>query len=83
MSIHSSTSFDDLFAEAQKAISDVEPGESFTVRDLFRGIEWNRLPMGTRRVLGSAILDYVRGPWKDQVAEAGKTPQNQQIYIKK
>lgn len=34
-------------------------GESFLVKDLFKGYLWNRIPKGERLMLGSMFLSYI------------------------
>lgn len=85
MHIHSATSVADLLLAAQAALRDVESGEEFTVRDLFRGFEWNRIPRGVRLQLGSVFNAYVKDPNQGGklVSIGNKNAQNQQLYIKK
>ena len=78
------TSLNDLFdAACLYADTIVQSGENFRVKDLFRGVEWSRIPKGFRTKLGGMFLAYVSGEAKDTYAPVGKTPQNQQIYTKK
>lgn len=83
MRITDTTSVADLSLAAQTALRDVESGEVFTVRDLFRGFEWNRLSKGTRIQLGSVFNSYAKGKGTDLVEIGKKNAQNQQQYIKK
>lgn len=72
------TTLEELYDMAIDALSKVQEGETFIVRDLFTGLEWNRIPKGLRTKLGSLFLLFVK---KDErFEENGKTPQNQQIY---
>lgn len=57
--------------------------ENFRVKDLFRGVEWSRIPKGFRTKLGFLFFAYVTGEAKDKYEPNGKTLQNQQIYRKK
>ena len=61
----------------------VQPEETLRVKDLFRGVEWNRIPKGLRTKLGAMFFAYVNGGAKNTYEPIGKTPQNQQIYSKK
>ena len=78
------TSLDELF-EAACLLADtiVQSGENFRVKDLFRGVEWSRIPKGLRTKLGTMFFAYVNGEAKNIFEPVGKTPQNQQIYMKK
>ena len=78
------TTLNELFeAACLSADTIVQSGENFRVKDLFRGVEWSRIPKGLRTKLGSMFFSYVTGSAKDSFEPSGKTPQNQQIYLKK
>lgn len=51
----------------------VQSGENFRVKDLFRGVEWSRIPKGFRTKLGFLFFAYVTGEAKDQYEPNGKT----------
>ncbi len=77
------TSLQDLFEIVIRTLDDVKTGESFIVKELFRGFEWNRIKKGNRTKLGSMVLAYANSNDGSSVIEPlGKTPQNQQIYKK-
>lgn len=76
--ITKATTLEELYDMAIDALSKVEVNETFIVRDLFTGLEWNRIPKGLRTKLGSLFLLFVKK--NDCFEENGKTPQNQQIY---
>lgn len=81
--ITATTTVQDLLTLAVNKLSDVPSGEVFIVRDLFCGVDWKRVPMGTRIKLGSMFLDYVTNPANGIAVELlEKTPQNQQKYKK-
>ena len=82
MKIDGTWTVDALLDEAIRALEDVEPGETFTVLDLFRGFEWKRLPMGTRIKLGSQFFDAAKDV-NSPAIPTEKTAQNQQKYTKK
>lgn len=78
------TSLNELFDAARlSAATIVQSDENFRVKDLFRGVEWNRIPKGLRTKLGAMFFAYVNGEAKNEFVPIGKTPQNQQIYSKK
>ena len=84
MRITSTTPVPDLLLAAQMSLRDVEPGEIFTVRDLFLGFEWNRIPMGWRSQLGTAFNAYATGDEGRKLMEdKGKNRQHQQQYLRK
>ncbi len=76
------TSLKELFEYAKAATEMVSQGECFMVRDLFTGLEWNRIPRGLRTKLGGLFFSYVEGQSPAVFIPNGKTPQNQQIYKK-
>ena len=80
--ITSKTPLQELFDAAIKTLPDVESDEVFTVRDLFRGFEWNRIEKGNRTKLGSMFYAYAQGTGASQIKPLQKTPQNQQLYKK-
>ena len=78
------TALNELFIAACLAANTiVQPGENFRVKDLFRGVEWSRIPKGLRTKLGAMFFAYVNGEANSMFEPVGKTPQNQQIYTKK
>lgn len=83
MAITANTDVNTLLLAAQAALQDVQPGEIFTVRELFRGFEWKRIPTGIRIQLGSVFYVYAQGAGSSLMTEHGKTKQNQQQYIRK
>ncbi|MEG0260264.1 MAG: single-stranded DNA-binding protein [Lysinibacillus sp.] len=73
----------DCVKEAINEVSRINTGETFLVKDLFKGYEWNRLAIGDRRLLGTLFLNEVRhGKLKGKVIEGNKSSANQQQYIK-
>jgi len=84
MIINQSTSVNDLLAEAQRQLPGVPSGTEFLVKDLFRGYEWNAIPIRNRIRLGNLFIAYAEGAGAalmDICPE--KSKQNQQRYIKK
>jgi len=56
-------------------------GETFLVKNLFKGYEWNRIPKGARFMLGSMFLSYI-GTHGCKVSVADKGASGQQRYQK-
>jgi hypothetical protein len=56
-------------------------GETFLVRDMFKGYLWNRIPRGDRLLLGSLFLSYV-GSHDCRIALLDKGVSGQQRYKK-
>ena len=53
------TTLNELFeAACLSADTIVQSGENFRVKDLFRGVEWSRIPKGLRTKLGSMFFAY-------------------------
>ncbi len=78
------TTLNELFAAAcLSADTIVQSGENFRVKDLFQGVEWNRIPKGLRTKLGAIFFAYVNGEAKNKYGPIGKTLQNQKIYRRK
>lgn len=64
-------------------LDEVPAGETFIVRDLFCGVDWKRIPMGTRIQLGSMFFNQVvNNAGGIAVTPLDKTPQHQQRYKK-
>lgn len=80
--ITENVTLEELFELAKIGTNMVFPGESFMVRDLFTGLEWNRIPRGLRTKLGGLFFTYVKSLTPTVFIPNGKTPQNQQIYKK-
>ena len=81
--ITNNSTLQELYNYAIASARDLESGEVFIVRDLFRGFEWSRLPRGQRIKLGSMFFAYVQGSAFNEYEELDKTPQNQQKYRKR
>ena len=48
-----------LLETALSEVKNLKEGESFLIKDLFKGYLWNRIPKGERLLLGSLFLSYV------------------------
>jgi len=82
MRIYSSTPLQELMEVAKKTADELVPGETFLVKDLFRGFEWNRIAKGNRTKLGALFYHYALNEGSKKMRPLHKTPQNQQIYEK-
>ncbi len=60
----------------------LKEGETFLVRDLFKGYLWNRLPIGSRLLLGSMFLSYIESH-DCNISAADKGVSGQQRYLKR
>ncbi len=69
----------DLLAKAKEELKHVLPGESFIVKDLFQGLEWNRYRRNERLLLGTLFLNYIKTERTDIIPD-GKNGANQQKY---
>lgn len=75
----------DLLQKALDEIPNIQSGEKFLVKDLFKGYEWNRLSINERRNLGRYFIDksinhYLKN---GDIIALDKNNANQQIYQKK
>lgn len=70
-----------LLETALEEVKNLKKGESFLVKDLFKGYLWNRIPKGDRLLLGSLFLSYVN--MNDcQIKVIHKGASGQQRYMK-
>lgn len=71
-----------LLVKAQKQIGNLQPGEEFTVSDLFYGYEWKRIPRNLKASLGS--LFYLASMQDNRILPLEeKSAKNQQRYVRK
>ena len=49
----------DLLVRAIEETKHLHTNETFLVRDLFKGYEWNRISKSNRLLLGTLFLNYV------------------------
>lgn len=84
MVINENTSVNELLDESKRLLLNVPSGTVFLVRDLFRGYEWNAIPVRNRIRLGNLFVIYAEGEGAALVEIcAEKSRQNQQKYIRK
>lgn len=72
----------ELLNIAIKETENLNQGEIFLVRDLFKGYEWNRISRSQRLLLGTLFLNYVNTS-KDSIQAIEKTSSGQQRYMVK
>lgn len=71
----------ELLETAISELSNIEPGEIFLVRDLFKGYEWNRISISERLLLGTLFLNHINTV-NNEVTPIEKTSPGQQKYKK-
>ncbi len=71
-----------LLEEAVAETQNLSCGETFLVKDLFKGYMWNRIPRSTRLLLGTLFLNAVNNDCTLNVTTVEKTSSNQQKYKK-
>lgn len=69
----------DLLNIAIKETENLNQGEVFLMRDLFKGYEWNRISRSERLLLGTLFLNYVNTS-KGSIQAVEKTSSGQQRY---
>lgn len=69
----------ELLNTAIKETENLNPGEVFLVRDLFKGYEWNRISRSERLLLGTLFLNYVKTS-NNSMQAIEKTSSGQQRY---
>jgi len=70
-----------LLDEAIKETDNLNDGEVFLVKDLYKGYFWNRIPRRTRLLLGILFLNHIRKT-NGIIKAIEKTSSNQQRYQK-
>lgn len=69
-----------LLKKAWKETKSLEIGESFILKDLFKGYKWNRLAVEQRAALGRLFLELATE--KKSVEPTEKNSSSQQMYAK-
>lgn len=80
MIIDNFTSMDYLFVVVKSALNDLLPGEEFTIKDLFRPFEWNRLDEEIREELSNFLFEYAKD--SDTIGLITESEEEDQLYIK-
>lgn len=68
-----------LLETALEEVKNLKEGESFLIKDLFKGYLWNRIPKGERLLLGSQFLSHVNSN-DCQITVIHKGASGQQMY---
>jgi len=71
----------ELLEKAIKETENINEGEVFLVKDLFKGYVWNRIPRKDRLLLGILFLNQVN-KMKGNIYAIEKTSSNQQRYMR-
>ena len=71
-----------LLTEAKISLNNVLNGEFFTVGDLFRRVEWQRIPLTKRLQLGARFFGEVNKGAITGIKPITRTPRTQQRYWK-
>ncbi|MGB4627521.1 MAG: single-stranded DNA-binding protein [Erysipelotrichaceae bacterium] len=71
-----------LLEEAIKETLNLEKGETFLLKDLFKGYLWNRIPRKDRILLGTLFLNQVNKMDDKEIKAIEKTSSNQQRYLR-
>ena len=69
-----------LLDEAIKETENLNEGEVFLVKELFKGYVWNRIPRKDRLLLGTLFLNQVNKMDGKGAKAIEKTSSNQQRY---
>ena len=69
-----------LLKSAINETKNLKEGESFLVKDLFKGYLWNRIPRGDRLLLGSMFMSYVNSQ-DCHISVTDKGASGQQRYM--
>ena len=69
----------ELLEEAIRETENLNDGEVFLVKDLFKGYVWNRIPRKDRLLLGTLFLNHVT-KMNGNLKAIEKTSSNQQRY---
>ena len=68
-----------LLEEAIKETTNLNVGETFLVKDLYKGYMWKRIPHGNRLLLGTLFLNHVHKT-QGYIKKIEKTSSKQQRY---
>lgn len=71
----------ELLEDAIKETENLNDGEVFLIKDLFKGYVWNRIPRKDRLLLGTLFLNHV-SKMNGNLKAIEKTSSNPQRYEK-
>lgn len=69
----------ELLEYAKSEIEKIQVGETFALKDLFKGYEWKRIKQGDKSVLGTLFLNFAQSAQEITITKSG----NGIIYRKK
>ncbi|MED2974270.1 single-stranded DNA-binding protein [Fictibacillus sp. B-59209] len=70
----------ELLNRAIEELGNLNDGEEFLVKDLFKGYEWKRIPLNKRLRLGVLFLNEISSHHEHAIEILDKTSSNQQVY---
>lgn len=71
----------ELLEKAIRETENIQQGETFLLKDLFMGYEWNRIDRSSRLLLGTLFLNHVNKV-KGEINAIEKNVSGQQRYEK-
>lgn len=71
-----------LLQQALSELLNLHSGETFLVKELFKGYEWNRISRSDRLNLGILFLNHIKNNPSLNISILDKTSSNQQQYKK-
>lgn len=72
--------YEKLLCETRKGIESLPHGQTFLVKDLFRGTEWSKLSPGDKRGFGRCFKNMVLNKKVAGVRYVGKADNNSAQY---
>ena len=72
----------ELLETAKEEIKNLDKGDTFVVKDLFKGYEWNKIEKTNRLRLGILFLNWAQIDGRKIIEITEKTHSGQQTYTK-
>lgn len=72
----------EYLAQAISEVNNLNEGEEFLVRDLFKGYAWNRMTMGTKLSLNTLFLNEANTNKSLNISVLGKNSSHQSVFKK-